>query len=201
MADPTVIHFVRHGDVQNPQAVYYGRSPGFPLSEKGYRQAQYTADALRHKPLVAIFSSPLLRATETAEIILALHNSLTLRISEYLNEAYTPFDGRPVSEVAERDWDVYTGNEPPYEQSVDVLARAQQFIAEVRQQYVGQHVVAVTHGDVIAFMMLWAKGMPITPKHKQVLYQGYLAPASITTFVYQTRVSNEVPSIEYVKPY
>lgn len=200
MANPTAIHFVRHGDVQNPQAVYYGRLPGFPLSEKGRRQAQATADALRHKPLAAIFSSPLLRATETAEIILALHNSLTLRVSEHLNEAYTPFDGRPISEVAERDWDVYNGNEPPYEQSVDVLARAQQLVAEVRQQYIGQHVAAVTHGDVIAFMMLWAKGMSITPKHKQVLYQGYLAPASITTFVYQTMLRAEVPSIEYRTP-
>ena len=64
----TQIHFVRHGEVHNPQKIYYGRLPGFPLSEEGRRQAQAAAHALRARPLAAIFSSPMQRARETAEL-------------------------------------------------------------------------------------------------------------------------------------
>ena len=206
MTSPTSLYFVRHGDVYNPQAVYYGRLPGFGLSEEGHRQAQAAADALRDKPLAAVFSSPLLRARETAESILKSHSSLTLRISQLLNEVYTPFDGCKYSEVAARNGDVYTGVGPQYEQPLDVLARSQQFVTIVRRRYVGQHVVAVTHGDVIALMTLWVKGVPMSRKHGKALsgrslLDNYPAPASITKFVYQTRARDEVPILEYIEPY
>jgi broad specificity phosphatase PhoE len=201
MINSTVIHFVRHGEVYNPQAVYYGRLPAFPLSKLGRQQAQAAADFLCQYRLAAVFSSPLDRAIETSEIISQPHNGLTWQVSELLNEAYTPFDGQPMSMVAARDWDVYTGNKQPYEQPSDVLRRAQQFVAEIRQQYMGQYVVATTHGDVIAFMMLWVKEIPATPQEKLRLYQGYLAQASVTTFTYQTASEHEVPSIEYVAPH
>jgi broad specificity phosphatase PhoE len=127
---------------------------------------------------------------------------LTVRTSDLLIEVYVPFEGRPVGEVRERGWDVYTGNEPPYEQPVDVLERMQQFVAEVRQQYAGQHVVAVTHGDPLAFLMLWAKGMSVTPAGRLLLYrEHYLVKASITTFTYQTTSGDEVPGVDYVIPY
>jgi broad specificity phosphatase PhoE len=200
MPDPTVLHFVRHGNVQNPDEVYYGRLPGFHLSDKGRRQAHVTAEMLRARPrrIAAVFSSPMLRATETAVIIIGAHGCLPFCISGLLNEACTPFDGMPKSIVAERNWDVYTDTGPGYEQPVDVLARAQNFVAEVREQYAGQHVVAITHGDVIAFLKLRAEGAPITPKDKQVLYdEDRLNEGSITSFVYHTTSADEIPDIEY----
>ena len=200
MTNSTQIHFIRHGHVHNPQDIYYGRLPGFSLSEEGRRQAQATANALRDKALAAIFSSPLIRATETAEAILALHSSLTLQVSDLLKEVYSPFDGRSRDEMRARKWDVYTGTKPPYEQPVDVLARAQRFMAEVRQQHAGRQIVAVTHGDFISFATLWAKDMPVVPEQKQELYQEYLAPGSITTFTFSSTAQDETPGVEYIKP-
>ena len=108
--------------------------------------------------------------------------------------------------MIDRKWDVYTGAGPEYEQPVDLVTRMRKFITEARQQYAGQHVLAITHGDPIAFMMLWASDIPAVPENKQALTDlglsdSYPAPASITTFVYQTTAEDEVPEFSYVRPY
>jgi broad specificity phosphatase PhoE len=205
MMTPTYITFVRHGHVHNPQAVYYGRLPGFHLSQEGRRQAAATASVLQDQPIAAMFSSPQRRTRETAQILLQHHPDLSMQIHEKLNEVHTPFDGRPIKELEERGWDAYTGASASYEQPQDVLTRARQFIAEVRQIHMGQHVVAVTHGDLIAFLILWAKGLAAIPQHKSEIRKlgiadGYPAPASISKFVYHTAAEDEVPHLAYANP-
>ena len=202
----TRIGFVRHGHVHNPQAVHYGRLPGFGLSKQGQRQAQAAAQALRNVPVAALYSSPLQRAQETAAAIQVVHPHLTPILSPLLSEVYTPFDGQPGSVLAARQWDAYTGTPPEYEQPGDVLDRARQFIAQVRQVCDGQHVIATTHGDVISFLILWAHGLPVDPQYKQTLSTlgipgNYPAPASISTLTYHTAAPDEVPEIEHFVPY
>lgn len=68
MTKPTRISFVRHGTVDNPRDVFYGRLPGFVLSVEGDRQARAAAEALRHEPIAAIYTSPMRRARQTADI-------------------------------------------------------------------------------------------------------------------------------------
>jgi probable phosphoglycerate mutase len=206
MASPTSIYFVRHGHVHNPEKILYGRLPGFRLSEMGRRQAEAAADVLRETPFAAAFSSPQLRARQTAEIILAGRNGLEPSISPLIDELYTPFEGRPISEMAARRWDIYTGIEPQYEQPADLVARLQQFIAAVRQDYAGQAVLAVSHGDPIAFLLLWARGFPLDPSSKEKLdtlgfIDSYPATASINRLTYQTAMTDEIPALEYVRPY
>jgi broad specificity phosphatase PhoE len=204
METSTSIHFVRHGAVHNPQNVFYGRLEGFPLSQEGRRQARAAAEILRDRPIAAVFSSPLLRAVQTAEIILSFHHGLSVEISEHLNEVHCPFDGQPRTVLDARDWDVYTGVGPEYEQPGDVFARTMQFVAEVRQRFHGQQVVAATHGDIVGFMMLFAKGAPVTAKIEAALAEQeppykYPAPTSIASLHYMTRESDEVPRLEYVE--
>jgi hypothetical protein len=89
-------------------------------------------------------------------------------------------------------------------QPTDVLARIQSFAARARQQYAGQHVLAVTHGDPIAFTVLWCKGLPVTPDRGRLGLPGndnYLAHASICTLVYHTAEEDEMPRLQYKRPY
>lgn len=69
----TTIHFVRHGEVDNPNHVLYERLPGFHLSARGVRMAQATAKYIATVPqmrgITAIYSSPLERTRETAREI------------------------------------------------------------------------------------------------------------------------------------
>ena len=132
------------------------------MSDEGRRHAQAVASSLKDKELGAIFCSPLLRTSQTARAILAAHPGLVLHPSRLLIEVHSPYDGRPNQELRERSWDIYSGVPAGYEQPEDVLRRTLKFVAKIRRRYAGQHVVAVTHGDVIAFIILWAHGVPVT---------------------------------------
>jgi broad specificity phosphatase PhoE len=203
MAPPTLILFVRHGEVDNPQGVFYGRLPGFGLSARGHQEAESAARALRDRPIAAVYASPLLRARQTARAIQRHHPDVPLLVSRDLSEVCCPYDGQPHRVLDAIGWDVYAGTEPPYEQPGDLLARALRFISGARSTYAGQTVVAATHGDVIAFLLLWVAGQPVEAGNRRSIVHlgvadGYPAHASITTLVYRTAKGDERPSFEYV---
>ena len=66
MSDTTVVHLLRHGEVDNPHGIIYGRLPGYHLSANGQAMAAAAADYFSERAVVALFSSPLERAQETA---------------------------------------------------------------------------------------------------------------------------------------
>ncbi|PXY32027.1 histidine phosphatase family protein [Prauserella muralis] len=88
----TVVHLLRHGEVENPEGVLYGRMPGFVLSERGRQQALTVAEALAGHGLVHVVASPLERAQETAAPIAAAHR-LDVASDERLIEAANQFEG------------------------------------------------------------------------------------------------------------
>jgi len=187
-SDPeTTIAMVRHGQVHNPAALVYGRRPRFGLSDLGRRQAAGAGRALADRHLAAVFSSPLLRARQTAAALLEGRPGMRLRTSRLIHEVWTPFEGRSLKEVRARRDDVYTGAGPGFEQPADIAARGRQFLVRMHRQHTGGHVAAVTHGDVIAFLVIWAAGLDLDPRRRLDMRSlgiadGYPAPGSITWF-------------------
>jgi broad specificity phosphatase PhoE len=92
----TVVHFLRHGEVYNPEHVLYGRLPGFRLSELGVRQAQAAAEWFKDRDLGYLVASPLERARQTAEPI-ATSTGLDVHVDERLIEADNHLQGRNVA--------------------------------------------------------------------------------------------------------
>jgi len=71
----TRILLIRHGETDwNRIHRFQGRSD-VPLNQKGREQARALAVALKHEPITAIYSSPLVRAIETARLIKMFHVS------------------------------------------------------------------------------------------------------------------------------
>src|SRR5262249_41370636 len=91
-ADTTVVHLVRHGEVENPQRVLYGRLTGFHLSAEGRVMARAAADFLAGGDVTVLRSSPLERALETAEP-LAAQFGLPVVVDERLVEPWNHFEG------------------------------------------------------------------------------------------------------------
>jgi broad specificity phosphatase PhoE len=187
MSKPTQIHLVRHGHVHNPRQIVYGRLARFRLSAKGINQARTTARFFISKPIQALFSSPLLRARQTANELRHATQQSKIRRSQLINEIYSPFQGRPSAEADALGGDVYSGAAPEFEQPVDIVERTLRFFKRVKKQYPGQHVVAVTHGDVIVFALLWASHRALDPRYKGRLHdvgmrRGYPDHGSVTTF-------------------
>ncbi len=204
--NPTRISFIRHGDVHNPDQVIYGRLPGFKLSQEGRQQVARTAEHLKNVKLAVLYTSPMLRAQQTARIIRRVHPGLEIVTEPLINEVDCYFEGHPASEVEARGWDLYTGVEEGYETPVDVAARGWAYIRQVRCDHAGVHTAAVSHGDVIAFATLRMMQEPIEIERKRTLHRfgitdSYPATASITTMIFRTERPDEIPEIAYVKPY
>lgn len=205
MTTPTIVYLVRHGNVHNPDRILYGRLPRFRLSPRGLEEARAAGRFLNGAPIASLYCSPMLRTRQTAREIRAYHPDLTLRQSIHLIEVFNPFEGRPSVEVDARSGDVYTGVGPPYEQPQDIAARTLTFFRLARDRYPGENVVAVTHGDVIVFAMLWARGMALIPQNKSGLHAlgftgGYPATGSLTAFTFRTDSPSELPEVRYFKP-
>jgi broad specificity phosphatase PhoE len=91
------VHLVRHGEVENPDHIRYGRLPGFHLSARGREQAARAAEYLarQHPPIALVVSSPLERARETADVIARRLGLATIRCDDRLTEAASRLDGLP----------------------------------------------------------------------------------------------------------
>jgi broad specificity phosphatase PhoE len=92
MSDTTIVHLLRHGEVENPAGIIYGRLPGYHLSAKGRAMATAAADYFAGRPVVALFCSPLERAQETARPV-AERLGLDVVLDERLIESWNHFEG------------------------------------------------------------------------------------------------------------
>jgi probable phosphoglycerate mutase len=198
----THIHLVRHGHVHNPKQVFYGRLPRFRLSAKGIRQAREAARFLGDKPLSALYSSPLLRARQTACEMLAATGCCKVRISRLINEIRSPLEGRPWARIDVSATDMYADVSGTFETPRDVVERTSRFFRRIVKAFEGRRVAAVTHGDVIVFAFLWANGYPLDPAYKGRLNRmgisrGYPAHGSVTTFRFEGGSAEAKPAASY----
>ncbi len=80
------LYFVRHGQsVANVQMVISNRDLFHPLTELGRQQAEALAQLLAEVPVAAIYSSPIVRAAQTAQIV-ATHLGLPVESADALRE-------------------------------------------------------------------------------------------------------------------
>ena len=96
MAETTIVHLVRHGEVHNPEHVLYGRLPGFHLSDLGRRQAEAAARWFSGRDVGYLVASPLERAQETAAAIAAATGA-DVATDDRLIEAENYLQGRNVA--------------------------------------------------------------------------------------------------------
>jgi probable phosphoglycerate mutase len=90
----TRIFLIRHGETDWNRIHRFQGRIDIPLNEEGKKQAHALALALKDEPLTAIYSSPLMRAMETARFIKVFHPSTPLFEKESLIEMdLGEFDG------------------------------------------------------------------------------------------------------------
>lgn len=161
----TTIYLVRHGEYENPDYLFPGRLlDGYHLSERGRDQVRKLAQYFADKPIISLYSSPVLRCRETASI---LSDSLTLPVTvdERLLEVKTTAEGLSMKLFDETRGEL--SYLPDFQakgaESMESLAnRIYGFVEEVRLSHANQEVLIVTHGDVIAFGVTKYAGLSIT---------------------------------------
>jgi broad specificity phosphatase PhoE len=92
------VHLLRHGQVENPDRVLYGRLSGYHLSALGVQMAEAAAAYLKDVPLTHLRCSPLERARETMAPVAATRPELEVVIDDRLIEADNLFAGQVFGE-------------------------------------------------------------------------------------------------------
>jgi len=147
----STVHVIRHGEVENPKKILYGRQPGWRLSERGQAMAQVIGEWSKNIDLGALHVSPLQRAQETAAPISAAHN-IAITTDERLIEAANIFEGKsfePGSGVLKHpaSWrHLYNPFKPswgePYEEQINRMLAA---IFAAKGAAKGKDAIVVSH--------------------------------------------------------
>jgi len=160
------LYLVRHGEtVWNVEHRFQGRGDS-PLTDKGIEQAKQAAEKLKHVKFATVYSSDLLRAKRTAEII-ALEKDLVLQTSKALRErsfgrfegtstkAFSEKYGLKMRELTRAAKDELQKNhiDPTIESDESLITRFVTFLREVSLANLGKKVLVVTHGGTIRILL------------------------------------------------
>jgi broad specificity phosphatase PhoE len=197
--DITVVHLMRHGEVDNPTGVLYGRLPGYHLSDLGRKMAERVAEHLATRDVTHVVASPLERAQETATPIAKAHG-LDLATDERLIEADNVFQGKTfgVGDGALRRPENWKHLVNPFKPSwgepyVDQVVRMMGALNAARDQARGHEAVLVSHQLPIWIVRSYVEKRRLwhDPRKRQCTL------ASLTTFTYQ---GDKIVSVGYAEP-
>lgn len=157
---------IRHADAGAGKRLI-GRLPGWHLCPAGLAQAISLATALSPFPIRAVYSSPLERALETAQILGEPHG-LTPEFLEDLEEVdFGEWEGRYLEELEGRaDWRQFhkcrSGSKPPNGESmIDVQHRMIRCLSGIAARHPGENVIVVSHGDPLRCAIAHYLGTPL----------------------------------------
>ena len=198
MAETTVVHLLRHGEVHNPSGVLYGRLPGYHLSATGMLMAAAAADFFAERPVAAVFASPLERAQETAQPV-AERLGLEIITDKRLIESGNVLEGKTITltQLALNPlnwrylWNPFTPSwGEPYRQVVD---RVRTVIEHAREAARGREAVCVSHQ-----MPIWTSRL--AAEHKRLWHNPkgrQCALGSVTSFTF---TGDDLSGVSYAVP-
>lgn len=105
---PHAVYLMRHGETPWNREQRYQGSSDVPLSDEGRAQARRLALRMRAARPVRVLSSPLVRAHETAKIVMAENaSSAQIELRDGLCEySFGAWEGLTVDEIKSRDGDL-----------------------------------------------------------------------------------------------
>ena len=164
------LYLVRHGETEhNRQRLVQGQSQQ-GLTELGLKQAAAAARILNLNEIVALYSSPLKRAIETASVI-QTHGSPTHCTVSNLSELNVgELDGLSSQEMRNRypgfmaTWDRNPGEAqlPGGESLAQVQSRAWEWVTNVAEQHTDEQIAAVSHNFTISTLICLVLKLPIS---------------------------------------
>ena len=198
----TLVHVLRHGEVENPDGILYGRQADWHLSVRGREMAEVVAKWTNGRDIAAVIASPLERAQETAQPIAALHK-LSVQTDPRLIEAANVFEGKKFGVGASRGallkpsawrhlWNPWRPSwGEPYQEQIKRMMAA---INDARAQVNGREAVCVSHQLPIWILRSAIEGKPLLHDPRKRI----CSLASVTTIVFSAQ--GVIEGVEYAEP-
>lgn len=154
----TTIYFIRHGAVDNPKNVYYGRTIDVPLTDGGKEFILCIAEKIKSKDKIdAIYSSPLRRAFDSAKIIASINNCEVIKEEDLIEVDIPALVGHPLSE----QYELHSKGIDEYnEEFIKKGNESREYVAErmlrvfnkIYDKDKSKNIVMVSHGDPLCFL-------------------------------------------------
>jgi broad specificity phosphatase PhoE len=196
----TVFHLLRHGERASGR-VLVGRMPGIALTERGRAEIAAVAERLAGDDIAAIYSSPLQRTRESAEIVGA-QLGLPIAFRDDLIELdFGEWTGATFDQIrADPRWIPWNTRRslatiPGGESMREVQRRVVEALLEIGDSHPDEAVVVVSHGDVIRAALVFAVGMPLDFYGRIEVAQGSLSSVRIDQSGIRVIAINERPRL------
>lgn len=182
----TTILFTRHSEnTDHHEGIFCSTNPGDTLTTKGRAQAEQTAAHLASMNISALYTSPLARAVQSAEII-GVALGLEPIVLDGLHEVNVGvLSGERATERIWADWRRVTEawqagrvktRYPGGEDFVELWARFRGSVGTMVEQNPGSTVAAITHGGLLRYAL-----KDLCPADNIGWYRGFdIANMSIT---------------------
>ena len=166
-----MLYIMRHGRTDwNVRHKLQGRTD-IPLNEEGRRMAEKAGEEYRDVPLDVCYCSPLVRAKETAEIVLRGRDILILTDDRLREMSFGEYEGIensfsipdcPVNVIFQHPED-YTRSVGGAETFEELFARTGEFLREVIDPLMneGKNVLIVGHGAMNLSIISRIRKLPI----------------------------------------
>lgn len=163
---------IRHGEtIWNKEGRFQGHV-NVPLSETGVRQAELVRDYLKDYSITAVYTSDLVRAAKTAQIIATPHG-LSATPDQRLREfSFGIWEGLTRIEIEQKYKALYLERQrnayakvPGGETAIQLQSRAMEAVYEICHKESGV-VVLVSHGGTIRSTLATMLGMDLTNSYR-----------------------------------
>lgn len=160
-----MIYIVRHGQTDyNAEGRYAGKLD-VPLNDKGREQANIIKEKLKNIKFDKVFSSPLIRAYETAKIISDNEIVIDYRIAERDNG---DLEGKLKKDITENiDFNDPRENRYNIESIIAFRKRINNFFDEITNLYKDKNVLVVTHAGIGIYARCYFEGEPINQEYSK----------------------------------
>jgi broad specificity phosphatase PhoE len=181
----TTIVLVRHGETDWNRGNRFQGHADVPLNESGRAQARELADELRDGTFAAVYTSPLLRASETAAILGAAIGLEPIPEASLKEVDVGSWSGLTREEVGERYPDGYArwleyGHGWDDGETYDELgARVVSGLLAIAGRHAETEVLAVTHGGPIRSALAAAERVPFEDARRSIHVIGNCAVVRI----------------------
>jgi probable phosphoglycerate mutase len=191
----TTILLARHGETDwNRENRFQGHADP-PLNETGRAQAAQLATALAAEPLAAVYSSPLRRAFETAQILAAPHELEPVPVDALREVDVGSWEGLTRAEIEERfpeqfaRWRGYEAGWEDGESYEEMSRRVIAGLLELATAHEGERILAVSHGGPVRAAYALADGIT----HSEARRRGpVVANAFVAEFAVEAGVFRRV---------
>ncbi len=179
-----MIYIIRHGQTElNSLGLMQGRGSDAPLNDKGIEQVQKAAEFFRERGISfsRIYSSPLVRAVETARIAAGLKDSSSIMLDDRLLEMdYGPYESidlkKKLPEELKFFFSDFVHNPAPegMEPLSSIVERSGDILEEVKKYAVKENVLLSTHAIAMKGLIEY-----LTPKSGGGWWSRYIGNCAI----------------------